>query len=90
MFEAATRLAERALRDEPPSEEEARRILDGDGFELLPVLHAAFIPRERVSGRLWSMTSNPKWNIDGASSCALAAQTQAMLPAHSKTMTDSG
>jgi biotin synthase len=51
MFDAANRLAERALRDEPPSEDEARRILDGEGFELLPLVHAAFIPRERHFGR---------------------------------------
>jgi biotin synthase len=51
MLEAATRLAERALRDEPPSEDDARRILDGEGFELLPLVHAAFVPRERHFGR---------------------------------------
>jgi biotin synthase len=44
-------LAERALRDEPPSENEARRILDGEGFELLPLLHAAYQPRQRHFGR---------------------------------------
>jgi len=51
MFEAATRLAERALRDEPPTSEDARRILDGEGFPLLPLVHAAFVPRERHFGR---------------------------------------
>ncbi len=51
MFDAAIRLAERALRDEPPTEDEARRILDGEGFALLPLVHAAFVPRERHYGR---------------------------------------
>jgi biotin synthase len=45
------RLAERALRDEPPSREEALWILDGDDVALLPLLHAAFLPRERHWGR---------------------------------------
>jgi biotin synthase len=44
-------LARRALSDEPPGEDEARRILDGEGFALLPLLHAAFVPRERWFGR---------------------------------------
>ncbi|MEE2679038.1 MAG: biotin synthase BioB [Myxococcota bacterium] len=44
-------LATRALRDEPPSAEDARRILDGDGFALLPLLEAAFAPREHHFGR---------------------------------------
>ena len=51
MPESYTRLAERALRDELPSEEEARRILDGEGFALLPLLAAAMAPRERHFGR---------------------------------------
>jgi len=51
MPERYARLAERALRDEPPSKEEARRILDGEGFALLPLLDAAFVPRERHFGR---------------------------------------
>ena len=51
MPDPTTRLAERALRDEPPGEEEARRMLDGDGFPLLPLLHAAYVPRERHFGR---------------------------------------
>ena len=51
MFEAASRLAERALRDEPPTQDEACRILDGPDFELLPLLHAAFVPRQRHFGR---------------------------------------
>lgn len=51
MFDRYARLAERALRDEPPSAEEARWILDGDDVALLPLLHAAFVPRERHWGR---------------------------------------
>jgi biotin synthase len=43
-------LAERALRDEPPSAALAQRLLDGEG-PLLPLLHAAFVPRERHFGR---------------------------------------
>jgi len=50
VFEAYSRLAERALRDEPPSEAEALWILDAD-VELLPLLHAARAPRERHFGR---------------------------------------
>jgi biotin synthase len=45
------RLAERALRDEPPSEADALWILDGEDVELLPLLHAAFQPRLRHFGR---------------------------------------
>jgi biotin synthase len=44
-------LAERALRDEPPSAAEAAWILDGPDVPLLPLLHAAFVPRERHFGR---------------------------------------
>jgi len=44
-------LAERALRDEPPSPAEAAWILDGPDVPLLPLLHAAFVPRERHFGR---------------------------------------
>jgi len=46
-----TALAERALRDEPPSEADAAWILDGDDVALLPLLHAAFVARERHFGR---------------------------------------
>jgi biotin synthase len=46
-----TDLAARALRDEPPSEEDARRILDGPDPELLPLLQAAFEPRRAHFGR---------------------------------------
>ena len=45
------RLAERALADDPPSRDEARWILDGEDAALLPLLHAAFAPRERHFGR---------------------------------------
>src|SRR5262245_17753757 len=51
MFERYERLAERALADEPPSESEALWILDGDDVALLPLLHAARMPRERHFGR---------------------------------------
>ena len=51
MLEPYARLAERALRDEPPSEAEALWILDGEDAELLPLLHAAYRPRERHFGR---------------------------------------
>lgn len=51
MFETYERLAERALRDEPPSEAEALWILEGGDVALLPLLHAAFVPRERHFGR---------------------------------------
>ncbi len=51
MYETYARLGERALRDEPPSEEEALWILDGDDVELLPLLHAAFLPRRQHFGR---------------------------------------
>jgi biotin synthase len=51
MFHRYTELTERALRDEPPSEAEARWVLDGDDVELLPLLHAAFVPRRRHFGR---------------------------------------
>ncbi len=51
MLERYSRLAERALRDEPPSAADALRILEGDGFDLLPLLHAAFVPREHHFGR---------------------------------------
>jgi biotin synthase len=51
MLDRYTALAERALRDEPPSEADAAWILDGDDVALLPLLHAAFVPRERRFGR---------------------------------------
>ena len=51
MLEIYSRLAERALRDEAPSESEALWILDGEDVALLPLLHAARAPRERHFGR---------------------------------------
>ena len=45
------RLAERALRDEPPSHAEALWTLDGEDVQLLPLLQAAYRPRERHFGR---------------------------------------
>jgi biotin synthase len=51
VFDLYARLAERALRDEPPSEDEALRILEADDVSLLPLLHAAFVPREHHFGR---------------------------------------
>ncbi len=51
MFERISHLAEQALRDEPPSREDALWILDGKDVELLPLLHAAYLPRERYFGR---------------------------------------
>ena len=51
MLDRYARLAEAALRDEPPSEAEALRLLDAHDSELLPLLHAAFVPRERHFGR---------------------------------------
>ena len=51
MQEPYSRLAERALRDEPPGEKEALWILDGEDVELLPLLHAAYQPRARHFGR---------------------------------------
>jgi len=46
-----SRLAERALRDEPLTLAEALWILDAPDVALLPLLHAAFLPRERHFGR---------------------------------------
>src|SRR5512134_2854383 len=51
MFERYERLAARALADEPPSLADALWILDGPDVALLPLLHAAFLPRERHFGR---------------------------------------
>jgi biotin synthase len=44
-------LARRALANEAPSAEQARWILDGEGVELLPLLHAAYRPRFEHFGR---------------------------------------
>ncbi len=51
MFETYAALAERALQGEPPSERDALWILDGEDVALLPLLQAAFAPRERHFGR---------------------------------------
>jgi biotin synthase len=51
VFELYDQLAQRALQGEPPSEALALRILDDPGVALLPLLHAAFVPRERHFGR---------------------------------------
>ena len=51
MFDRYARLAERALRDEPPAADDALWILDAPDVALLPLLHAAFVPRERHFGR---------------------------------------
>ena len=51
MFERYERLAGRALADEPPSEADTHWILDGADVALLPLLSAAFAPRERHFGR---------------------------------------
>jgi biotin synthase len=51
LLERYGELAERALRDEAPSREDARWILDGEDVALLPLLHAAYVPRERAFGR---------------------------------------
>jgi biotin synthase len=51
MFERYEALAAKALRDEAPTEEEALWILDGEDAQLLPLLQAAYAPRERYFGR---------------------------------------
>lgn len=51
MFEIYTRLAERALAGEAPSADDALWILDGEDVQLLPLLQAAFAPREKYFGR---------------------------------------
>jgi biotin synthase len=51
LFETYSRLAERALRQQPPTHAESLWILDGSDVELLPLLQAAFVPREHHFGR---------------------------------------
>jgi len=51
MLDRYADLARRALRDEPPSAADAHWILDGEDAELLPLLHAAFVPRRHHFGR---------------------------------------
>jgi len=50
-FARCAELAARALRDEPPRREDALWVLDGEDVPLLPLLHAAYLPRERYFGR---------------------------------------
>jgi len=50
LFQKYADLAARALRDEPVSTADARWILDGDDVELLPLLHAASLPRRKHFG----------------------------------------
>lgn len=50
MFAIYERLAERALAGEAPSADDAAWILDGDA-QLLPLLQAAYLPREKHFGR---------------------------------------
>ena len=51
MSDVYAQLAARALAGEAPSPEAARRILDGEDTALLPLLHAAYQPREKHFGR---------------------------------------
>jgi biotin synthase len=51
MPDLTAQLASRALAGEAPSPEQARRILDGEETALLPLLHAAYQPREKHFGR---------------------------------------
>ncbi|HYB12680.1 MAG TPA: biotin synthase BioB [Myxococcota bacterium] len=51
MLDRYAELARRALRNEAPSPAEAHWILDGEDVELLPLLHAAFVPRRHHFGR---------------------------------------
>jgi biotin synthase len=45
------RLAERAVAGESPSSDECLDLIDGPDVELLPLLHAAFVPRRHHFGR---------------------------------------
>ncbi len=51
MFETYARLGRRALSQQPPTIAESLWILDGDDVELLPLLQAAYLPREHHFGR---------------------------------------
>ena len=51
MFDRYQRLAEAALHDEAPSDDDLGWILEGGDVALLPLLHAAFVPREKHWGR---------------------------------------
>ena len=50
-FDAYKSLARNALAGIVPSEDEALWILDGPDVDLLPLLHAAYVPRRRAFGR---------------------------------------
>jgi biotin synthase len=51
LFETYSRLAQRALRQQPPTHAECLWILDGEDVDLLPLLQAAYVPREHHFGR---------------------------------------
>ena len=51
MLESYVALAKRALAGDAPSDEQCRWILEGEDVELLPLLHAAFVPRREHFGR---------------------------------------
>jgi biotin synthase len=51
LLETYSRLAQRALRQQPPTQAESLWILDGDDVELLPLLQAAYVPRAHHFGR---------------------------------------
>jgi len=51
LFETYSRLARRALRQQPPTHSESLWILDGEDVELLPLLQAAYVPRQHHFGR---------------------------------------
>jgi len=51
VFEEYSQLAEAALAGEAPSERDALWVLEGREVELLPLLHAAFVPRRHHFGR---------------------------------------
>lgn len=51
MLQSYVALAERALAGDAPSDEQCRWILEGEDVELLPLLHAAFVPRREHFGR---------------------------------------
>ena len=51
MFDRYQELAQNALRGEAPTQAHAEWILDGADCELLPLLHAAYLPRKEHFGR---------------------------------------
>ncbi len=77
MFEPYARLAERALRDDPPSDRDALWILSGEEVELLPLLHAAFVPRRQHFGRKVSVQIlNNIQNGQCAEDCGYCSQSK--------------